>query len=597
MADKVAAPIDNAKRFYMVAQLLKLRPLYQDVSKNLARYKKLWQMEQSGVLYENGHKAEFDECIELEKMFSKLEADYNAWKKQTTDFLKMPAEDIKDALGLIAKKKKNKEIDEKLPFPEQIKLQMDDVLGPDLWHGGTEANNLAGLYLRSLTRYICAPAAAQSEDFDGYVIESIGNINSILPRGYEYPQAQAVLQEMVNKKIKEKIKDKSVFEATRRAVYGKYWKQEIMRQASTKTADNAFFRCMAAGRFYIPEDECKYSAYFVKHFGQRCNLSPNVRGREMEAGTFLNANDMLKLAAQTYDDKTAEAISRELCSKGIGRADLEHLNGYDLCKLLQSEREAQNGTNYGRSIRQICQNAPDAPYQRCAQMLGMMLTLGQKYVEEKAKCGDDAQALAWQMSLVTVRVGTCKMPETIYREHFSKLYENQESFLKACGTAYSRLSKDFAKNEMSDYLERWIPQLCEGRFDLPPNQDSKLRKPFEINIHHKLPIKVAKDLENPADINDVRNFCLFIEFKDPGVGKLTKHLQEHNKESAGMAVVGKDSDMRFVVTSENTVLAHDKGEEPLSFAHLRQSQIQNQDKSQSVPSRMAVCTGKGAAGR
>ena len=80
---------------------------------------------------------------------------------------------------------------------------------------------------------------------------------------------------------------------------------------------------------------------------------------------------------------------------------------------------------------------------------------------------------------------------------------------------------------------------------------------------------MRKNMENTAAMKDGGNFGMFIEFAEPTDGKLTKHLQEHNKESAGMAAVGEKADMRFVVTSGNTRLEHAEAKEPESFAKLR----------------------------
>ena len=549
-----------ANRFYMLSQLMELRPLYQQVSQKLGRYTELKNMEADGRLFEQGREADFEECLALDGEFRQMEEKYAKWERQTTDFLQMPLEDIKKTLGLgdRRKNKSGREASAEVPPLQKMKLLMDDVLGKDLWNGGNVDNSLAGMYIRSLSQYVCAPEAAQSADFDSYVTDKIERINQILPRSVEYQSAQAILLK--------KIKDNSRNEETLKKAYGKYCRQIVLREASTKGPDNQFFRCMASGRFYVEENENRYSDYFVSRYGKDFCLPPSTRGNKAAAGSFLNIDDMLELTERTYDEETAKRLKREIKIKGISEADFDKLNACDLCKIVQSGRAAQNGETLGRSLKQINPDCPDSPYRRQAKMLGMMLATGEKCIQKESRTEGNAGALRRLMEFETIKAGKYMSVKAVYEENFKDLYETFDSFLPACKRAFQFLERDFSKYGMKDYFEKWIPQLCDGNNMV---RDFEGKKPYDINIHHKIPIKMAKDLDNPAAINDVCNFCMFIEFAAPTDGKLTKHLQEHNKESAGMAAVGEKADMRFVVTSGNTRLEHAEAKEPESFAKLR----------------------------
>ena len=549
-----------ANKFYMISQLLELRPLYQKVSQKFSRFKELRAKELDGSLFNQGKEKEFEEYLKLSDEFTQAEKEYGEWEKNTTEFMQISLEEMKKSLGFEGKKKNKsyKEVSEDSSSLEKMKLLMDDVLGKDLWNGGNVNKSLAGMYIRSLTQYITAPEAAQSADFDPYVIDKVEKINQILPRSIEYNSAQAILL----KEIKNNAKGKESL----KKIYTKYCKQIVLREASTKGPDNQFFRCMAAGRFYVDNNDERYSEYFVSEYGKQFSLSSSTKGVKLSEGSFFNIDDMLELTAKTYDKETAECLKREIKIKGISEADFDKLNACDLCKILQRESSVLNGIAQGRSIKQINPDCPNTPYKQQARMLGMMLSIGEKYIQVENKVGDDFAEIKRRLNLMTIKSEKIMIPETVYEKNFKNLYNNLDSFLQATKKVYQSLNRDFVKHGMKNYFEKWIPKLCEGNYN--PKIDEE-KSPFEINVHHKIPIKMARDLDDPSLINNVCNFCMFIEFEPPMGDRLTKHLQEHNKESAGMAVVEKNADMRFVVTSDNTCLEYKEGKEPESFTKLR----------------------------
>lgn len=99
-----------------------------------------------------------------------------------------------------------------------------------------------------------------------------------------------------------------------------------------------------------------------------------------------------------------------------------------------------------------------------------------------------------------------------------------------------------------------------------------IKRPHEINIHHKMPVKMAKMLDRPADINDVSNYLMFVEFETPTGEKLTKHLQEHAKESGSTASFGAEPDARFYCSSGGVTISHRNFREPESFQKQRNKQ-------------------------
>lgn len=83
---------------------------------------------------------------------------------------------------------------------------------------------------------------------------------------------------------------------------------------------------------------------------------------------------------------------------------------------------------------------------------------------------------------------------------------------------------------------------------------------------------MAKMLDRPADINDVSNYLMFVEFETPTGEKLTKHLQEHAKESGSTASFGAEPDARFYCSSGGVTISHRNFREPESFQKQRNKQ-------------------------
>ena len=101
-------------------------------------------------------------------------------------------------------------------------------------------------------------------------------------------------------------------------------------------------------------------------------------------------------------------------------------------------------------------------------------------------------------------------------------------------------------------------------------------------MHHKVPVKMAAQLDPKTDINDGRNFLLFVEFKAPDKEKLTKHQQEHAKESNSTAAIDIEPDARFYVSSGGRVLSYSQFQEPQSITALRAKEREKREKQENA---------------
>ncbi len=551
-------PVTLAERFYITAKLVELQPTYVGISQNLERYKKLKAMEADGSLLDDAHQAEFEEAVALESQFADYQKAYEQWSRETVDFLNMPLADMEQIIGSIGKnKKKTSDVpSNKDSFsPEQIKQKFDAVLGAGLWNGGDNGANLANAYLRALIKYVSAPEAARSEAFDDFVRDRIERLNQDLPRRGDCKSAQSIFWAEL-KKINDN--DSRQYDD----IVQKYCQNMPMAQANTKMADNQLFRCLASGKFYTKDEANGYSAYFIKNYGSKYNVSSRKRGIEPKNDEFYDAHDILKMIEKSYGEATATRVRSQLLDAGIKEDEFSMLNTYDVCRIMQKD----GALSQGRSFRSIDAGCPDSPYGRYARMLGRLLTVGQQYLQIKGKCGNNQSDLKRSIGQTIFKTDEYTNFETVYNKHFKPFYGSFESFLEAGEKAFKYLQKDFANNKMSDYFDKWLPALCQG--NIKPSFDD-VKSPFEINIHHKVPVKIAKLMKNPLEINDISNFCLFVEFVAPTGEKLTKHQQEHNKESGNVAAVGQEVDHRFVVTSGGTMLAYELGAEPAGLSELR----------------------------
>lgn len=550
MSENQSMITTDTKKLYFLSCLADLRPLYQDVVQTQERYAELDKLEKNSKLYED--ESLVDEYINIGVKLEGLKETCHEWWENSVSVLGVSDDEFlektKELFG--SNKKKRAQSDGKeLDIFEKLK-SLGALVSSNLWNNNGKGC-LASSYINALAKYMCAPESIKSAALDWYVTERAGRINEILPRDVSYKSAQAVLLE----KIHEIARSSKMVDEN--AVVSRYCGDYLMQEASTRGADNHLFRCLASGRFYIPENErqASYSDFFVKNYGKKFSVNPNLEARKTSQSDVMTVNDILQQVAATYDKVTAEDLENYILSRGVSKGDFSLLNAYDLSKIMQKPGAALNGLKSARNLDDISRGCPPPPYQKFARRLGMMLEIGKK---AGGKTEGD----------YTIKAGSFRLSKNVWEKDFAEDYSKYSDFLKDCGNIYCQLKADFENNGYGAFFEKWTAEICEtGRY----NADIKGAKaPFEINIHHKIPVKLAKNLDNPAEINSNANYLMFIEYNAPTGDKLTKHLQEHAKENAATGRVPETPDKRWLVTSGNVSLENKNYRDPASIAKLRQ---------------------------
>lgn len=555
------------RKLYVIGMLLELRKWSDEYKKAAALCADGAKKEAADYFFEDGREAELDAYLAAKDQMSELESKALEWKQDMREYFNSSEESMADSLEDMlfpqSKNKKKKAADEERDEFMQMTRWSDGFSGK-LWRNG-EKNGWADSYLNLLADYMCADERQKgSADFDRLICQKVSQINQLLNRGSEYKSAQAILLE----KLEERQRKNSNLNLN--TVMERYMPNALVEQANTFGADNHIFRCMAAGCFYLPKDQfgsTQYSDYFIQKYGECYNLSGKTVSRKKQSGSAMNLDDMLRITEDTYGKAAADAIARKLRSRGLSSAEFAEMNSFDAARVLQTEWNAANQNGRPSYFRDICGDAGImSPYQKQAQKFGMMLAMGQHFAEELDKGKNMSEALK-ALELKTIKTDKFMVMSSAWRDYFQGQYPNYSEFAEECAKVYRAVSGDFKKNGFGDYYTKWVEAMCQ-RGDYNPKFDG-IEKPFEINMHHKMPVKMAKNLDNQADINDGANFLMFVQFRAPTGEKLTKHEQEHAKESNSTAALNPEPDARFYASSGNVTLSYSRYQEPQSFAKLR----------------------------
>lgn len=559
--------------------LVELCPIYRKIMAYEELFNKLDLKEKNGTLYEN--EDDVNKYIALHENKDGLNQECETWWQDAITGLGMTEEDFQKQFDDFKNTRRKSTTDSSTPSShfEKIK-EWGAYVSSNLWGNGNN-KSIGPFYINQLSDYICAPDKIKESWLDKIIIEKINNIDQDIPRSVEYIQPSSELLNIVEKKASQSNTYDKIIE--------KYFGNLMLEQASTFGADNQMMRCISAGRFYLPDDRksIHYSDFFKKNYGEKFNLDPEIvaqKPKKAQENKF-NANDLLDMVEKVYDKVTADDFRRELLSRGIPSYEFENLNGYDISKIMQDKRQMLNATQVGRSFSAISQGCPDSPYQKQARRIGFMLSIGKTISENYAKDKNISRAINEvnkDLELKIVKSGKNKNSsyKRIWNEIFKEEYPESKVFLTDCLTAYQRIHSDFEKAKMGEYYNRWVETMCqEGNHNLRANDTPS---PFEITFHHGVPVKLGQNLDLVMMIDpdnkeltgrnaphNVKNIKMMIEFKAPESGKLTKHQQEHAKESSKTATLSENPDARFYISSFNTAVEYTNYVEPKSFTALR----------------------------
>lgn len=557
------------KKLYDLISLSELCPIYKELSNFETKYNELEAKEKSGELYQN--EDELNTYIALQEQKEKLEEKCREWWNNAIIGLNQTPEDfqkfINDMKG--PDKKKRSAAEPSAPTDMMSKIrEWGSFAVSNMWNYNNQ-RCIGNTLINQISDYICSSDKNKIPLIDNLVIETIDNINKNIPRQKDYAAPSSLLL----KAVEDKIKKSAGYDDIRE----KYFASMMLEKANTTGPDNHMMRCLASGSFYLPEYENQYSEYFIKNYGEKFNLNPRAirpRKKNLPQDKF-NVKHLLDMVAQTYDKETSDNLKNYLKRRGIHEADFPFLNSYDVARVLQKGSAAANGSKRATNLEDIMEFCPDSPYKRQSRRLGFMLAMG-KDLSAAVKKGDDLNKVisdyAKRMDMKILQVGKNQRASfsTVWKECFADQYENPKVFLADSLNAFRRISSDFEKQGCKEYYEKWVDALCqEGKHN--PRFEG-IKNPDEITIHHKIPVKIARSMAHPEQINDTSNFLLCIEFNMPTNGKLTKHLQEHAKENGSLATISTEPDSRYYISSGNTTLGYSVVKDPESFEILRNQQ-------------------------
>ncbi len=567
----------NVQKLYTLSMLADLRRWKDEFSKIEELCAKGAKMEEDGSLFEQ-EESFVEAYLSAQDKKKALAEEAKVWQDDMSSFFGLTADQLPEKLedmlsGSKGKSKKKKTSTEELGLTEKMQ-RWADMFASNLWGENGKLGGWSGRYLDALADYMCSGEGAKNTAFDAYIKPRIEKINQDLKRKPEYKSAQSLLLEKLEERKRKnpKIDLDSVLE--------NYMENVLVERANTFGPDNHFFRCMASGNFYIPEGDdinVPYSDHFVKNYGEKFYLNIKAKSKAKKDSGSLNIDKMLEVIADTYGKVAADEMKRSLRANGISESSWDKLNSYDLAKIVQKKNNAIAHNTVPARISDICGNV-ETPYQEQARRLGFMLSVGKEAAMlEKTLKADLGNNLKTDAVVKGLDLKMVKMPQPphysfnkIWKEKFQDQFPKYGDFVAECANVYKKISNDFFKNGYGEYYEKWVEAMSQ-KGDYFPRFEG-IKRPHEINIHHKMPVKMAKMLDRPADINDVSNYLMFVEFETPTGEKLTKHLQEHAKESGSTASFGAEPDARFYCSSGGVTISHRNFREPESFQKQRNKQ-------------------------
>lgn len=559
------------KKLYDLISLSELCPIYKELSNIETKYNELDAKEKSGELYKNEN--DVDTYIKLQEQMEKLEEKCREWWNNAVTGLNRAPEDfqkfVNEIKGPEKKKRSAADTQEKDDMMSKIR-EWGSFAVTNMWTYNSQ-RCIGNMLVNQISDYLCSSDKNKVALIDNLVIETIDNMDRNIPRKKDYEAPSSLLLSAVESKTKKSAGYDSILE--------KYFASKMLERASTTGPDNHMMRCLASGSFYLPNYENQYSEYFIKNYGEKFNLNPHVvRPRKKgSAQNKFNAKDMINMIEETYDRETAQKFKNYLKSKGISEYDFSQMNSYDIARVLQKPSAIANDSKRPVNIEEVITGfCPDSPYKKQSRRMGFMLAIGRELSQQIEKGSDLKKTIedfAKNMNFKTVKVskqGDRASYNEVWKEAFAEQYGNPKVFLADALNTFSKVSKDFERQGCKEYFEKWVDVLCqEGKHN--PKFEG-IKNPYEINIHHKIPVKVARSMKNPEDINYEGNFLMCVEFNAPENGKLTKHLQEHAKENNSLATIDSEPDARYYLSSGNITLNYSVFKEPESFQIMRNQQ-------------------------
>ena len=560
----------QTQRLYVVSMLIDLRYWGDELRRNeqICTSEKAKDKQKDPTYDVDAHYEALDKC-------DKLREQEKTWWNDFNEYFKSSGKDLAANMEELLGGKRKRKIKQEPQTQEQQMLRWGDMVAGKLWGPGGQLGGWADKYLTLLADYMCADYPAKNPAFDKMIIEKLTHLNEVLKRSIDYKSAQALLLE----KLDERKRKSPGLDLD--AILERY--MSSVSQGSTFGADNHLFRCMAAGCFYLPGKQfssAQYSDYFVQHYGNVYNIKSKKKTKSENTPPSLNVNDMLDIIQGTYGADVKEKVKRKLKSSGLSESDFPYMNSFDAARVLQKEWNAANQNGKPTYLRDICRDEDIvSPYQKQAQKVGLMLAVGHLFAQELDK-GKTINEAAKALEFKAVKTDHLTVLPRVWKNYFQEQYSDYKDFATECTKVYRSVSSDFQKNGFGAYYDKWVEALCQ-RGDYNPNFEG-INKPFEINMHHKVPVKMAAQLDPKTDINDGRNFLLFVEFKAPDKEKLTKHQQEHAKESNSTAAIDIEPDARFYVSSGGRVLSYSQFQEPQSITALRAKEREKREKQENA---------------
>lgn len=233
----------------------------------------------------------------------------------------------------------------------------------------------------------------------------------------------------------------------------------VVESESVTTSDNEnqMLRCIAAGKFFMPQDEnnnedfTKYSPaynYFRSDDG--------VSGLSYKDYKLLNNNPLWKKVKNSHNiQKIAKDVEIALAKLGIPPELANQFNSYDFAKIMSSVAEQRNP-----AFAKINPDCVDSPY--------------------------------------------CEFCKNLLKD---------KDVLEA-------IKQDFKKNNIDEkYTNAWINSMINDGNPNPDISELNIKGkiPAKISIHHKNHLQYAPNLPDSLMINNTSNFLLAIKFdkEDP----------------------------------------------------------------------------------
>lgn len=226
---------------------------------------------------------------------------------------------------------------------------------------------------------------------------------------------------------------------------------------STTENDNQMLRCIAAGKFFMPQDENKkedFTKYSPAYNYFRSDDA--ISGLNHKDYKLLDNNPVLKKVKNSCNiQKIVKDIEIALATKGIPPQLANQFNSYDFAKIMNSVTEQKNP-----AFAKINPDCVDSPY--------------------------------------------CEFCKNLLKD---------KDVLEA-------IKQDFKKNNIDEkYTNAWINSMMNDGNPNPDISELNIKGkiPAKISIHHKNHLQYAPNLPDSLMINNTSNFLLAIKFdkEDP----------------------------------------------------------------------------------